>query len=236
MRDLPHNIHLIGLIGMLCLLLTPLRSSQAQSQLPAAGWRYHLAYLEGARLTGDAQRVFVQGPHSLLLTFPLEDRWKTFTKQDALREQRLSQSLYAPAQELLLLAYPDGRLHLLGQTRERILNALANATPRPEILSLHLAQDAPFALAGLSNGLAVIDLERTLLSDTFLNIGPGGTALPIQHASYRDATTSLLIPPAYCWAAAPKTSGISAPGLVCHPPQESVFFVPNFLTREALSP
>ncbi|MGY6560139.1 MAG: PorZ beta-propeller-like domain-containing protein [Nitritalea sp.] len=191
MRDLPLNILLIGILG---LLFASPRDSQAQSQLPAAGWRYHLAYLEGAQLTGDQQRVFVQGPHSLLLTFPREDRWKTFTKQDALRDQRLSRSVYAPAQELLVLAYPDSRLHLLGQQQERILGALANASPRPEIQSLNLAQDAPFALVGLSKGLAVIDLDRLLLSETFLNIGPAGSALPIQHASLREGRYLLTHP------------------------------------------
>ncbi|MEX2591448.1 MAG: two-component regulator propeller domain-containing protein [Anditalea sp.] len=164
---------------LLCLLLTGWKLCSAQGDIPVGSWRFHQSYLDIKNITGSESTLFALGDHSLFYYSLSDLKAKALTKTEGLYAQHLSAMAYSTVYKVLLLAYPDGTIDLVGENKIQRIDDIRLNTLLSKKRVNQIKIEGNTAWIAADFGIAQINLNTGQLTEAYLNIGPEGSPLAI---------------------------------------------------------
>ncbi|EON74980.1 hypothetical protein ADIS_4469 [Lunatimonas lonarensis] len=157
-----------------------------QGDIPVGTWRPHGNYTQPLQLSGAGKTVFTLGENSLFFISEASPTPTPLGYQDGLYGQAKSRMAYHSPTRTLVLAYEDGTLEMIDETRVRRINDLKN---NALIIGKRIKQIVLFgdtAWLAAEFGIAALSLSDGFVKRSFLNIGANGSALSITGLAITD--------------------------------------------------
>ncbi|MCC5936035.1 MAG: hypothetical protein JJU34_02020 [Lunatimonas sp.] len=166
------------LIAFLMVSLTAM-PAWGQENIAVGTWRTHGNYSQISQLVGADGTVFALGESSLFFVSKATPNPSPLGKAEGLYAQSFRRMAYDPQSKTLVLAYADGTLELINETRIQRINDLKNnpLILQKQINRLFLKGDTAW-IAG-DFGVASISIQEGFIRQAFFNLGPSGSSLPI---------------------------------------------------------
>jgi hypothetical protein len=150
-------------------------------------WQLHPSYQSGRAVAVAKQTVFAASKTGLFWLDESAGQPTPLTKQNGLTDAGVSRMQYLPDQNRLLIAYNSGALDLLGlsatgQPTDNVLtiNTIRDATQLSgSRRTNHISRAGTDVYLSTDFGIAVLNLTRNEIRDTYRNIGPGGVAVRV---------------------------------------------------------
>lgn len=163
--------------GLLFLIL--LWTTCAFAQLPPIGqWRAHLPWNSAIRLLHDGERIWWASPFSIAAIDPISNEIERWTKVNGLSETGVQALGWNSDQNALVVVWQNQRINILREGNLRAIEDLANsAVTGDKTVNDIICQDR-FAYLLTNSGIVVIDLQRDIVSATFI-IGSNGSRVPV---------------------------------------------------------
>jgi len=169
----------------LCLVLVSIFNMFAlQSQnIPLGTWRNHSAYLASQQLALRGEHVFSLSRNGLFRYDTELNSLETFSKIDGLSEGLFANIAYSTETQHLIIAYQNANLDLIkaGEILELPLIRDAQISGSKRIHHIYTKDGRAYLSSDF--GVAVVDLEREEIQETYRNLAPDGNPLAIYAAS-----------------------------------------------------
>ncbi len=161
-------------------------ATSAIAQIPLDSWRTHFSYrsLDGLAVVGSNVYAFSQ--NGVFYFDATDNQTVTLSKQNGLTETGVSALAFAEAAQTLVVGYENGNVDLLkidAKNRPDDLQNLPILKNSDQILGskrinqIVLNNKNAFLVGDF--GIALLDLARAEIRETYRNIGPNGTAIDI---------------------------------------------------------
>ncbi|MCB9240036.1 MAG: hypothetical protein H6608_02800 [Flavobacteriales bacterium] len=153
--------------------------SEAQIDVGIRQWRIHLPYNGVYSIAETPVYLYVGAERGFYRFHKKSGETEIFSKVNGFSDVEVSKLKYHQGLDLLFIAYESTNIDILqGDNIYNISDIL-----RKSIQGVKRINDVHFegnlAYLSCSFGIVVVDLERRQIKDSYLNIGPGGTAIPI---------------------------------------------------------
>ncbi|HSI77640.1 MAG TPA: two-component regulator propeller domain-containing protein [Lunatimonas sp.] len=184
-----------------CLLaLSTLNFSLAQGDIAVGSWRFHLSHLNVMQLTGSDETVFALVENSLFYLSTSERTPKTLSKLDGLYGHNFSSISFDETTKTLLITYSDGTMDLVTESAIRRINDIRTNALITEktIRKVRIINGTGWLAADF--GLARINLTEGFIESAYLNLGPGGSQVPILDVAILDNNVYALTESGVIWA------------------------------------
>lgn len=161
---------------------------------PIGHWQTHLSYYNNSDLCLSGKKIYCAGPSGL---FNIDTDTRETTKYNTLQglsEIDVSVMRYDSKRNSLIVAYANTIIDILRLNEE---NELVEVIPisdvfRKSILGIKTINDIlidnDLAYLSTSFGIVVIDLNKNEVKDTYSNIGPSGSVLPVNALAFFNNT------------------------------------------------
>jgi len=176
--------------GWLFALLLANYSAFSQ-EIAVGAWRTHLTYHNAQALADAGDRVFVASTNGLFSVDKITRETRKFSKVDGLSDIAFSALAWDAPRQTLIIAYANGNLDLLSEAEIVNLRAIVDARLEPfgenrRINHIQLAGNTAYLSTAF--GVAVLDLARREIRDTYTRLGPGGSPVTVwASAAVRDS-------------------------------------------------
>ncbi|WP_209332645.1 two-component regulator propeller domain-containing protein [Lunatimonas salinarum] len=169
--------------------LLGLSPAWCQENIAVGSWRSHGNYTQISQLAGAAGTVFALAESSLFFFSDATPVPTPLGKADGLHAQSFSRMAYEPQSKTLVVAYADGTLELIAETRIQRINDLKNnpLILRKQVNQLFITGDTVW-IAG-DFGVASLSIKEAFIQRAFLNIG---SSLPVLDIAVIDTGIYLL--------------------------------------------
>jgi hypothetical protein len=162
-----------------CLVALGVLPAPAQN-IPVGTWRPHPSFRSLQTLAVTGERVYAATEGGLFRFDPGYGNTQVLSRLDGLTGTNVSRLAYAPDPQVLIVAYTDGNVDVWDGTEIQTVTALARANLTESKRINHLSVAGRLAYLAGDFGVAVLDLERKNIRETYRNIGPGGTRVAVR--------------------------------------------------------
>ncbi|GAB4343155.1 MAG: two-component regulator propeller domain-containing protein [Flammeovirgaceae bacterium] len=167
--------HLISFL--FCVFSIQLSISLAQ-EIATGEWRTHFSYYPLQKIALNNESVFCASQNALFV-YHLEDKSiTTLSKLDDLSDTSISAINYHPAFETLIIAYQNGNIDLWKENEIINIRTILNAKIETKKIH-HIFVTEKYAYLSGEYGLAVLDLNKKQLLETYTNIGEDGAKVKV---------------------------------------------------------
>jgi ligand-binding sensor domain-containing protein len=159
--------------------------------IAVGAWRTHLTYHNAQAVADAGDRVYVASSNGLFALDKASRELTTLSKTDGLSDIQFRALAWDAPRQTLVIGYASGQLDLLAEGEIVNLRALAEARLDPPLTSRqinHLLLAGNTAYVSTAFGVAVLDLARREVRDTYTRLGAGGANLEVwASATARDS-------------------------------------------------
>ena len=164
---------------VLCLLCAHLICI-SQENIPRGTWRLHLSFNDLDHLAISNDRVFAATEIGLLLVDKAEQEITSITKIDGLSSMPITTLAFDDSSNKLMVGHENGLVSILQENTLREFNALAIATSISGSRRIsHISVDGSIAYISTDFGVAVFDLTKEQIIETYRDLGEAGEQLVI---------------------------------------------------------
>jgi hypothetical protein len=145
--------------------------------IAVGAWRSHLTYHNAQAVADAGDRVYAASVNGLFALDKATRELATLSKVDGLSNIQFRALAWDAPRQTLVIGYASGQLDLLAEGEIVNLRALAEARLDPPLTSRqinHLLLAGNTAYISTDFGVAVLDLARREVRDTYTRLGPGG--------------------------------------------------------------
>lgn len=174
-RTLHGLLILIGMIVNLCI------SNLANAQLIQTGkWRTHLSYKNTQLCEASNRYVYAASQQGFFRVMMQFGDMEKLGKSEGFNGTEVTALAHDPNSDILFIGYSDGNIDLL-KNDQKIINVpgFKSKLLQGDKSILHVSFFKNKALVSTYFGLLVIDLTNYEINDSYENIGPLGTAIPV---------------------------------------------------------
>lgn len=153
--------------------------------IPVGSWRTHLTYHTAQQVAIAKDKVYCSSENGLFYLNTTDNSLQTITKIDGLSDNGISDLLYSPVQDYLIIAYTNGNIDILAE--DEIINVrtiLNSSRPNKNIQHIHLR--GSLAVFSTDFGGVELDLNTLTIKDVYENIG-GATSMTYSSAATPDS-------------------------------------------------
>ena len=171
---------LLGLVGLLLFAETAF----AQSTAGYGDWQLHLPTNRPLRIEDAGDRVYVTTENAFYFFDKKLNTTQVLSRRDGLHDVGVAALAYDSVTRQTVLAYRNGNIDILrpnGSVRNLndVLRKSIQGTKEINQVSIGGGK----AYLSTSFGLVVVDLTKLEITDTYSNIGPGGTVVAVYDAA-----------------------------------------------------
>jgi hypothetical protein len=171
---------LAGVVGLLALAGV----AQAQSTAGYGDWQLHLPTTHPIRLADDGDRVYVVAENAFYFFDKKLSTTQVLSSRDGLSDVGAVAVAYDSTTHQTVVAYRNTNVDVLTTSgRVRNLSDILRKSIQGNKTINQLSVEAGKAYLSTTFGLVVIDLNKLEVSDTYSNIGPGGTMVNVYDAA-----------------------------------------------------
>jgi TSS9, PorZ, N-terminal beta-propeller domain/Two component regulator propeller len=176
----------IKLLKNLIVLILIFLNSIAVGQIDVGirQWRIHLPYNAVHSIAETPTHLFIGSERGFYTFHKKSGETEIFSKVNGFSDVEVSKLKYHEGLDIMFIAYENTNIDILqGNKIYNISDIL-----RKSILGLKRINDIHFegnlAYLSCSFGIVIIDLEKRQVKDSYLNIGPNGTAISISSLAF----------------------------------------------------
>ena len=167
-----------------CLLLI---INYSQAQLPIGAWQTHYSYQSINSLAVVGSNVYATSKNGFFYFDAADNQLQTLSKQNGLSETGGAALAFAPVARVLVLGYENGNVDVLGIsvsnrpgtiTNISVIKNASQISGSKRINQVVIQGNNAF-LAG-DFGVALLDLSRNEIRETYRNIGVDGAAVQVK--------------------------------------------------------
>ncbi|MCU0389733.1 MAG: T9SS type A sorting domain-containing protein [Thermoflexibacter sp.] len=156
--------------------LMPLCLIAQNTDIAVGTWRTHLTYHNAQSITESEKRVYVASANGLFFYDKIEKSLGILSKIDGLSDISFSKITYHNTLKILIITYQNGNIDLLNEEKNEIINIRSILNSRFENKKInHILLSGNTAYLSMPFGVAVLDLVRTEIRETYANIGLNGS-------------------------------------------------------------
>ncbi|MBF9237120.1 T9SS type A sorting domain-containing protein [Hymenobacter sp. BT683] len=171
---------LLALAGLVLWAAT----SRAQSTAGYGDWQLHLPTNRPLRLADAGDRVYVATESNFYFLDKKLNTTQVLSRRDGLNDVGVVALAYDSVTQQTVLAYKNTNVDILQPNgRVRNLNDVLRKPIQGSKVINQVSIGAGKAYLSTSFGLVAIDLEKLEITDTYSNIGPGGTVVAVYDAA-----------------------------------------------------
>ena len=183
---------LAGVVGLILLA----GAARAQSTAGYGDWQLHLPTTHPNRLADDGDRVYVVAENAFYFFDKKLNTTQVLSRRDGLSDVAAVAVAYDSTTRQTVVAYRNTNIDVLtANGRVRNLSDILRKSIQGSKVINKLSVEAGKAYLSTTFGLVVLDLNKLEVSDTYSNIGPGGTVVNVYDAAvangYLYAATSV---------------------------------------------
>ncbi|HEX8329546.1 MAG TPA: two-component regulator propeller domain-containing protein [Hymenobacter sp.] len=170
---------MLGFVGLLFIGVTV----QAQSTAGFGDWQSHLPTNHPLRLADAGDRVYVATENAFYFLDKKLNTTQVLSRRDGLNDVGVTALAYDSVTRQTVVVYRNTNIDIL-QPNGRIRNlndVLRKAIPGSRVVN-QVSISGGKAYMSTSFGVVVVDLVKLEISDTYSNIGPGGTVVNVYDA------------------------------------------------------
>ena len=169
-----------GVVGVMLLA----GAAHAQSTAGYGDWQLHLPTNHPTRLADDGNRVYVVAENALYFFDKKLNTTQVLSQRDGLSDVAAVAVAYDSTTRQTVVAYRNTNIDVLtaGGRVRNLSDVLRKAIQGSKAIN-KLSVEAGKAYLSTTFGLVVIDLNKLEVSDTYSNIGPGGTVVNVYDAA-----------------------------------------------------
>ncbi len=159
-------------------------AARAQSTAGYGDWQLHLPTTHPTRLADDGDRVYVVAENAFYFFDKKLNTNQVLSRRDGLSDVAAVAVAYDSTTRQTVVAYRNTNLDVLtasGRVRN-LSDILRKSIPGSKVIN-QLRVEAGKAYLATTFGLVVIELNKLEVSDTYSNIGPGGTVVNVYDAA-----------------------------------------------------
>lgn len=174
-------------ILLYCFLFFKLSLSVAQ-QIPTGNWRTHLSYRNAVICEASSRYVYAASEQGFWRTTDFGEM-NLLKTMDGFSGQEVSYLRYNESLDILFIGYADGNIDLLIND-QKIVNipGFKNKFLQGDKRILHVSFHQNDALVSTYFGLLVVDVQKHEIRDSYTNIGPNGSEIPVFSGAVMDDT------------------------------------------------
>ena len=170
--------------------------ARAQNTAGYGDWQLHLPTNHPARLADDGDRVYVVAENAFYFFDKKLNTTQVLSSRDGLSDVAAVAVAFDSTTRQTVVAYRNTNIDVLTASgRVRNLSDILRKSIQGSKVINQLSVEAGKAYLSTTFGLVVIDLNKLEVSDTYSNIGPGGTVVNVYDAAmangYLYAATSV---------------------------------------------
>lgn len=178
------NYKLIFLLTILPMLLVGRLVCQAQD-IAMGTWRLHVSYNSIHSVAAGNGKIFGAARSGVMVLDMVEKSIETYNKVNGLSGADISAINYDEQTGQLLVAYADGMIDIIKDNTVTTVDRLKNASGITGSRRInHISIMDGFAYLAADYGVAVIDLQRGEVKETWRDLGPSGNTLRILQAAF----------------------------------------------------
>jgi len=172
-------------ILLYCFLVFKLTLSLAQ-QIPTGNWRTHLSYRNALICEASSRYVYAASEQGFWRTTDFGEM-NLLKTMDGFSGQEVSYLRYNESLDILFIGYADGNIDLLIND-QKIINipGFKNKFLQGDKRILHVSFHQNDALVSTYFGLLVVDVQKHEIRDSYTNIGPNGSEIPVFSGTVMD--------------------------------------------------
>ncbi len=157
--------------------------SWGQSKIGIGQWQVHVPYQQARAVADAGDKVYCAADNGLFYYDKEFNSTQTITKVDGLREQQINTIRYDAATATLVIAYANTGIDLLQDNRITHLDGLRRqqTTGSGSINNIYIHNK--LAYLSCSFGVAVLDLAKQEIKDTYKDLGANGAVVSINNAA-----------------------------------------------------
>lgn len=157
----------------------------AQSALPSVeGWRVHASFYYFKDVCEAGDKIFVASTNALFSYDKSTNEQEIISRVNGLSDVAAVQLEYDAASATLIIAYDNANIDLVRNNKvtniPEILNQIIIGDKTINNITIHDRK----AYLACSFGIAVIDLVKQKMIDSYANLGPDGTNLPVYDIAF----------------------------------------------------
>lgn len=168
------------LFCLIFLLVCSINQVVGQGNIPTGQWRVHLPYQSAFELTETPNELIVIADKGSFFLSKRDASIRRVSKIDGFSEVRMNKAKFDPETNTTLIAYQNGNIDLV---KDNVITNINSIVTNNTIQGVKTINDIHFksgeAFLSTSFGLLVIDLNKAEIKESYTNIGPGGSIIPI---------------------------------------------------------
>lgn len=154
--------------------------------IPVGTWRYHLSYNRIHSLAASATRLYGATTNGIVVVNQSDGSLDVINKVNGLSSTGITSIAFDLTTQQLIVSYDDGLIDLVNTNGTTVINQLKTS---PTIAGSrrinHIAIHSGLAYLATDFGVAVIDLERQTVKETFRDLGSTGSTLKILSSTFK---------------------------------------------------
>ncbi|TAF67488.1 MAG: hypothetical protein EAZ55_04000 [Cytophagales bacterium] len=163
--------------SFVCIIFTYLFASA--QEIAVGTWRMHASYQNAKKITISPEAIYAITENGCFVRYFADANLVTLSKIQGLSSTQTSEVFHHFATQKTVFAYKDGSIDILQNQKISSLNAIKEATSllKKELYEAVAYQNQTYIGAGF--GIAVLDMTKNTLRETYQNIGKNGASVSI---------------------------------------------------------
>jgi ligand-binding sensor domain-containing protein len=162
-----------------------LRHVKAQDNIPLGTWRAHISFNSIHALAIGNGKIYAASSFGVFQLDEKDNALQTFTKLNGLSGGTITTIAYNTKDDQLWIGYEEGQVDVLTSSDMITFNPVQNIsiTGSKRINSIEMS--GGFAYASTDYGVVVFNMPGLAIKETWRDLGPGGSTLSINDASFK---------------------------------------------------
>lgn len=153
--------------------------AMAQSDIPVRSWRAHISYNSLVSIANSPTLIYAANRNGLFSYDPASGEVATLNRLNGLNDSDITTIGYNQATATLIIAYANGNIDLLQDNRIINFPYLKITETALSKRINHMYQAGELAYLSGDFGILIIDLNRQLVLDSYLELGPQGETVKV---------------------------------------------------------
>ena len=163
----------------------------AQSNIPVGTWQTHNAYNETIAVASSNDEIIVAVSSAVYIYNRSQNSSEQITRLSGLSDSEITAVGFNENQDIAIVSYLNGNIDLIGNSRVRnFRDLLAADIPGSKRIN-HIYSYNNLAYLSADFGVMVIDLEKTVVKDSYFELGVDGAPIEIYSSAILNDTLYL---------------------------------------------
>ena len=149
-------------------------------------WRTHYSYNDARHIVKTSDKIFCATQNGFFSRDLASGETRKLSKIDGLSDAGITALAYSPSQNVLVIGYASGFIDFVFESQIISLDDLATSNLDIDKRVNDIAFGPNETYLATDIGILVVDTERAVITENFVNIGIGGAEVSVEQVVYRD--------------------------------------------------